>query len=224
MHRNSIRSNDRIISTHGRTLDHAAWFYDILSPLMLFCQEKRISEKAIRLLNLSGVNKILDVGCGTGTVAIKIAKGLGYKNNSLIVGLDAALKMIDVARKKSKRLKNIRFDVEIAENLPYEDESFDAAISTFFFHHIDFELKKKALQEIWRVIKRNGAVVIVDIDIPVNLFGHLCAWCAYLMFRQEEIKENIQGKLIRVIAESKFRSWHIVSRHLGCISIFKLVK
>ncbi len=224
MRRDSARGNNRVISTHGRTLDHAAGVYDILSPLMLFCQEKRISEKAIKLLNLSEVNKVLDVGCGTGTAAIKIAKDLGYKDNSLIVGLDAAPRMIDAARKKSKHLKNTRFDVEIAEDLPYEDESFDAVISTFFFHHIDFELKKKVLQEIWRIIKRNGVVVIVDIDIPTNLFGKLCVWCAYLMFRQEEIKENIQGKLIRAIAESKFRSWHIISQHLGFISILKLVK
>lgn len=224
MHKNSVHSEDRVISTQGRTLDHAAGVYDLLSPLMLFCQEKRISEKAIRLLSLSVGNKILDVGCGTGTVAMKIAKGLDYKSESLVVGLDAAPRMIDVARKKTKSLKNIRFDTGIAEQLPYKDCTFDAVISTFFFHHINFELKKKALQEIWRVIKRDGAVVIVDIDTPTNIFGRLCAWCAYLIFRQEEIRENIQGKLMKLFAESKFRSWHIASRHLGCISVFKLVK
>lgn len=216
---------DRIVFTRGRTLDRVAGVYDVLSPPMLFFQERRISDKAIGLLGLGrAAKKILDVGCGTGSVAIKIARSLVERNGSLVIGLDAAPRMINIARKKAVRLKNIRFDIGAAEELPYADGFFDAAISTFFFHHIDLELKKKALEELRRVIKRDGVLVIVDMDKPTNLFGRLCAWCAYIMFGQEQIRENIQDKLAAVIAESGFRSWHTVSRHLGFISVFKLVK
>lgn len=199
----------------------------MLSPLMTFCQERRLSKKAIELLGLRGDESVIDIGCGTGTLTIEISKELSQKNASrdfLVRGLDAAPRMIEIARKKSRGLKNIYFDIEPAEQLPYKDESFDLAVSTFFFHHVNFELKKRSLQELWRVIKKDGKVVIVDIDTPTNFLGALCAWCGYIIFRQEEIRENIHGRLREAFEYCGFRSWHKVSSHQGYISIFQLVK
>ncbi|MFQ5681106.1 MAG: class I SAM-dependent methyltransferase [Candidatus Omnitrophota bacterium] len=217
--------SDRAIATSGRTLDHAARFYDLLSPAMTFYQEGRISQIAIDLLDIRPGNRILDIGCGTGTLTIKIARSLsGLHPQSMVIGLDAAAKMIEVARKKSRGLKNIRFDVRAAERLPYGDGSFDAIISTFFFHHIDYRLKKMALRQIWRVLKKGAKAAIVDIDTPTNLFGAFCAWCGYVLFRQEEIKENIQDKLAQAIVGCGFKKWKRVSRHLGFVSVFELEK
>jgi len=52
-----------------------------------------------------------------------------------VVGLDAPKEMIEVCNKKAKGAENLSFDVAAAEKLPYEDNSFDVVISTFFFHH-----------------------------------------------------------------------------------------
>ena len=210
--------------TRGRTLDHVAYVYDILSPPMTFFQESRIGKKAASLLNLKGTEKILDIGCGTGTLTIQIAKMLQPDQGGLIVGLDAAPKMLQKARKKAAQIPQIRFDLAAAEKLPYPGEYFDCAISTFFFHHVDLELKKKTLDELWRVIRRQGRVIIVDVDIPTTLFGKLCAYLGYVLFRQPEIKENIDGKLRLVITESRFKSFKIVAAHLGYVSIFELIK
>lgn len=212
------------MTTRGRTLDHVASIYDYLAPVMTFYQEKRLSEKAFSLLRAQGPERILDVGCGTGTFTIAIARKLARHKGSFVAGLDAAPKMIAQARKKIGTFKNVSFDIGIAESLPYPDNSFDAVISTFFFHHIDFALKQRALQEIRRVLKKGGVAVIVDVDVPTNLFGRICAWCGYILFRQEEIRENIIGKLTEAIDRARFRRWDRVSRHLGYISVFKLVK
>lgn len=217
-----IEDNESIV-TGGRTLNNVAKIYDLLSPLMTFGQEGRFSKKIVELLEHKEDRKILDVGCGTGTPTIYIANAF-YKEGSFIIGLDAAPKMIEVARKKIKNLKNIRFDIGIAEKLPYASNFFDCVISTFFFHHVNFELKKKCLQEIWRVLKVGGKTVIVDVDTPTSLFGAICAWSGYWIFNQEEIKENIQGKLREAFNLSDFRSWTNTSSHLGYISIFELIK
>ena len=210
--------------TRGRTLDYAAPLYDWLSPLMTFGHEKRIGEKALGLLNLKGSEKIIDVGCGTGTLTIGAGRLLSAEKGGLIVGVDAASKMIQRARKKAAGMRQIQFDVAAAERLPYDDESFDHALSTFFFHHIDAELKLKALNEMWRVLKKGGIAVIADVDTPTNLFGKICAWSGYVLFHQDEIKENIKGKLKDTMRQSRFGDFTVISRHLGYISLFLLKK
>lgn len=210
----------KIPETGGRVLNHVAGIYDWLSPVMTFGQERIFSARAIDLLGLKPQDRVLDLGCGTGRVAIDIAKKIG----SQVVGMDAAPRMIEICRRKAKDLNNIKFDVEVAESLPYPDNYFDAAVSTFFYHHINYELKIKSLKEARRVLKGAGRLVIVDVDMPVNLFGRLCAWAGYFLFRQEEIKENIQGKLRAAIDQSGFSKWEHYGIYQGYISIFILTK
>lgn len=210
--------------TRGRTLDYAAGVYDLLSPLMIFGQEKILGNKAIELLNLKGIEKIIDIGCGTGSLTIDIGRKLSAEKGGQIIGIDAAAKMIKIARKKADGIEQVRFDISAAEKLEYEDAIFDFAVSTFFFHHIDFELKKMALNEIWRTLKNNGKAVIVDVDIPTNLFGKICAWSGYVLFQQKEIKENIKGKLREAIVASKFDGFELISSHMGYVSVFVLQK
>lgn len=210
--------------TTGRTLDHAAPVYDLLAPLMTFGLERGYRRRAIALLDLQGHERALDVGCGTGTLSREIALALDRAKDSRVVGVDAAAGMIAVARRKGAAIPNLRFDAALAEKLPYSDGSFDCAVSTFFFHHVEFALKHKALAEMHRVLKPGGRAVIVDVDVPDSLFGKLCAWSGYLLFRQEEIRENIRGRLREALHDSGFDSVRLVSRHNGYISIFQLQK
>ncbi|MDO8301756.1 MAG: methyltransferase domain-containing protein [Sedimentisphaerales bacterium] len=214
--------NECSVATRGRTLDYAAGAYDVLSPPMTFYQEQRLGKRAIELLHLKGDEKVIDIGCGTGSLTIEIAKKLTH--DGMAVGIDAAAKMIRRARKKAVGLKQVQFDIAAAERLGYADESFDGAVSTFFFHHIDFELKAAAMNEMWRVLKKGGRAVIVDVDIPTTLFGKICAWSGYILFRQDQIKENIKGKFREAMAASKFSGYELISTHMGYVSIFILSK
>lgn len=216
--------NECTTPTRGRTLDYAAGMYDILSPPMTFWQEKRLGRVAVELLQLQGNEKIIDIGCGTGSLTIAIGQKLNPEKGGLAVGVDAASKMILRARRKEVGLKQVQFDIAAAEQLGYPDETFDKAISTFFFHHVDYELKVTALNEMWRVLKKGGKAAIVDVDVPTNWFGKLCAWSGYILFRQEEIRENIEGKLRQAFAASQFGCYKLVSSHQGYISIFILQK
>ena len=124
------------VVTQGRTLDHAAIIYDLVEPMILLGKEKKINQRLISLLQVSAGYKVLDVGCGTGVLTHMISDYLDVDQNGYIVGVDAAGKMIDVARKK-RGSSTCRFDTAAAEHLPYENECFDAAISTLFFHHVN---------------------------------------------------------------------------------------
>jgi demethylmenaquinone methyltransferase/2-methoxy-6-polyprenyl-1,4-benzoquinol methylase/phosphoethanolamine N-methyltransferase len=223
MHKKQHSRSATAQQTDGVTLDHAARVYDILAPLMTLGLERRYHRLVIQTLALRGDEQILDIGCGTGTLTRDIAAALTDKVRSRCTGLDAAEKMIAVARRKAAGIPNIHFDAAIAEHLPYESNSFDAAVSTFFFHHIHFELKKKVLAETARVLKPGGRFIIVDVDAPTTWFGALCARSGHWLFQQNEIAENIEGKLCEAFGASSFK-WNAVSHHSGYITVFELKK
>jgi demethylmenaquinone methyltransferase/2-methoxy-6-polyprenyl-1,4-benzoquinol methylase/phosphoethanolamine N-methyltransferase len=207
--------------TEGVTLDHAAPVYDLLAPIMTLGLERRFHRIVIDRLALRGDEKILDIGCGTGTLTRDIAAALSDKQTSCCTGLDAAEKMIECAKRKASGIPNIHFDAAIAEKLPYLDETFDAAVSTFFFHHIHFELKKRVLAETARVLRPCGRLIIVDVDVPTTWLGSLCARSGQWLFQQNEIAENMAGKLREAFDASPF-SWRPVSHHSGYITVFEL--
>jgi len=210
--------------TSGRTLDHVARIYDWIEPWMMMGMDRVIRRETLDLIRLKGIERVLDVGCGTGTLTREIAGFLCVSQLACVVGVDAATAMIDVARRKAAQLPNVAFEAALAEQLPFADESFDCAVSTMFFHHINASLKLRALNEIWRTLAPRGKLVVVDVTRPTNWFGSLCAWAGYVLFQQAEIRENIEGKLEEAFEQSEFRQWRRVAHHAGYISVYELEK
>ena len=211
--------------TAGITLDHAAPVYDWLAPLMTLGSEHRLHRRVVADLALDRPAAVLDVGCGTGTLTRQIYDALPAESPRRVCGVDVAEAMIAVAQKKAGARPGLEFAAALAEELPYPDGSFDRALSTFFFHHLNYGLKVKALAEIWRVLRPGGQAAILDVDIPYSLFGSICAWSGYWLFHQAEIAENIRGKLRAALDESPWRGrWQIASRHSGYLSLFTMSK
>ncbi len=211
--------------TAGITLDHAAPLYDWLAPLMTLGAEQRLHRRIVESLALDRPAAVLDVGCGTGTLTRQIYDALPAAPARRVCGIDAAEAMIDVARRKAGNRSGLEFAAALAEELPYPGATFDRILSTFFFHHLNYDLKIKSLAEIWRVLRPGGQAAILDVDIPYTRFGALCAWSGYWLFRQPEIAENIRGRLRDALQESPWRNqWSIPSRHSGYLSLFRLVK
>ena len=211
--------------TAGITLDHAAPLYDWLAPLMTLGSEHRLHRQVVARLALDQPAAVLDIGCGTGTLTRQIYDALPAAAPRRVCGVDAAEAMIAVANRKAGPRPGLEFAAALAEELPYPDASFDRVLSTFFFHHLNVDLKIKSLAEIWRVLRPGGQAAILDVDVPYSLFGQICAWSGYWLFHQAEIAENIRGKLRAALDASPWRGrWQIASRHSGYLSLFTLVK
>ena len=207
------------VPTRGRTLDHAAFVYDFLEPILLLGKQAQYDSQIVTLLKLKEVDRVLDLGCGTGVLTRMIADQLDSRAGGVSIGIDAAAKMIHVARKK-RQGDTCRFEVAAAEDLPFADETFDAAVSSLFFHHVPLDLKEKALSEAYRVLVPGGRLVIADMHKPTTWMGALVSHISRWFFLQPQIGENIRGVLPQLIEKAGFQPPKHVSTYFGYIATF----
>ncbi len=154
--------------TRGRVLNQG-WLYDLgASFLDTFLLRGKFREMRQRVANLAHIgpgSQVLDVGCGTGTLAIEIAQRVGPTGR--VSGIDPGSAQIARARSKAARHKlPVDFQPGVIEHLAYLDQTFDAVVNTIMMHHLPDDLKRQGLAEIARVLKPGGRLVIADFLRP----------------------------------------------------------
>lgn len=112
---------------------------------------------ALEALRLSGTERILDVGCGTGEFARMAVERFP---ELAIVGVDATPAMVEVARAKLAGRSRVAFQVSPADALPFGAEAFDAVVCANTLHHL--HTRQQALQEWVRVLRPGGQLIVVD--------------------------------------------------------------
>jgi len=122
---------------------------------------KLLYQKVVsRLKEFNPSGKLVDIGCGTGNLIVKIAEK--YPGLELI-GVDISSETLDYAKKRATRKKldkKIEFKIGNVEDLPFPNNSVDIIVSTLSLHH--WEDPTKAFKEIYRVVKENGSLLIFD--------------------------------------------------------------
>ena len=112
----------------------------------------------VRINKLNPTGRLFDVGCGSGNLIIEISKKLPHLE---LIGMDISAEMLDRAKLRAvEKQKKIEFKEGSVEKLPFTDKSIDFIVSTFSLHH--WINPQKAFQEIYRVLKKDGAALIFD--------------------------------------------------------------
>ena len=146
--------------TKGRVL-HSAAGYDLLAWLLLLGRERAFRDRLVLLARLEPGQSVLDIGCGTGSLAIAAKRRVGPFGR--MHGIDASPEMIARARKKaSKAGLDVTFTNGVVEELPFPDAHFDAVLSTLMLHHLPRAAREQCLRETRRVLKPGGHVLAVD--------------------------------------------------------------
>ena len=145
--------------------DNISGDYDGLNRVISFGIDVKWRKKVVKFVEKTNPKFILDIATGTGDLAIALAK----TNANKIIGLDISIGMLDIGKQKiiKKQLEDtIEMVLGDSENMPFEDNTFDAI--TVAFGVRNFETLEKGLSEILRVLKPNGIFVILETSVPTK--------------------------------------------------------
>lgn len=137
-----------------------ARLYDTVVKIISLGREREMRGQTIALADIRAGQRVLDVGCGTGTLAIAVAKS---EPGSEVLGIDPAPEMVERARNKAGAAgARVDFKVGVVENLGVEDCTVDVVLSSLMLHHLPGQVLADGLAEIFRVLKPGGRLVAVD--------------------------------------------------------------
>ena len=163
-HRHSTSGEAEAKATKGLVLK-GGWRYDLMewfhNTVSLRGEWRELRQRTITLACLHPGEQVLDVGCGTGTLALEVARLVGATGR--VCGIDPGEEQIARARAKAtRRHMPVEFQTGVIEQLAFPDQMFDVVFSTLMLHHLPAPLKQQGLAEIARMLKGEGRLVIAD--------------------------------------------------------------
>ena len=201
--------------TTGKMI-HRAHLYDLFVALLTLGRAGALRDRTIEMAGIAPSEDVLEVGCGTGEVAMRAKVRAGA--TGAVAGIDPAPEMIAMAREKAAQAGlDIDYRVAAAEALPFVGGTFDVVVSSLMLHHLPEDLKPRALAEIRRVLKPGGRLVIVDFKQPTSRLGRLApVWLLHRSVEQHSSLQNLPT-LLTATGFAAIESRDTGIAYLGCV-------
>lgn len=177
------------------------WLTNLYDPAMatLF-QEGLYRLPLLDALNLQPGQRILDIGCGTGTLDLLLRK---HAPQTAVVGLDIDPAVLAIAYRKAARSGTLLPLAQgSADTLPYADNSFDQVVSSLVLHHLTTPQKGWMLAEAYRVLRPGSRLSILDFGPPAA--GWLAALLTAIASSFEHIDDNLHGRVPKLLRQAGF--------------------
>ena len=185
--------------THKSYLPAAGhdFFLPLYDPITRLFGIDKAREVLLERAALRRGHRVLDVGCGTGSLAILIKR---LHPDVEVVGLDPDPKALARAQKKAERAGvSVQFDRGFSDALPYAGATFDRVFSSMMFHHIPGEAKPRTLAEIRRVLKPGGRFEMLDLGGPDEGKGGAIA---RLLHSHALLKDNAEHRVLELMTNA----------------------
>jgi demethylmenaquinone methyltransferase/2-methoxy-6-polyprenyl-1,4-benzoquinol methylase len=166
--------------------------YDRYAALLSFGQDPRWRRFLVSRLDVGSGDRVLDVATGTGAVAAELIK----QKHCAVVGVDQSPEMLSVAR---QRLSGVQLVEASAEQLPFEDASFDGLTFTYLLRYVDDP--GATLRELARVVRPGGSIAALEFAVPRGPWHPL--WRLYV-----KVGLPAAGRVVSP-------AWHEVGHFLG---------
>lgn len=191
-------TNDRpFIPALGR--DVFTPIYDL--GIRLTMPERRFKLRVIESAHLEPGMRLLDVGCGTGTLLLLAVEVMP---EARLVGVDIDDRILARARRKiAVRGLEIQLERASATELPYADGSFERVLSTLAFHHLTTDEKARAFAEAFRVLRPGGELHLGDFGAPGTRYSRVASYLTEKL-GGEHVQENYGGLLPAMAREAGF--------------------
>jgi ubiquinone/menaquinone biosynthesis C-methylase UbiE len=188
---------------HRSFIPAAGWdlllpFYDPLNRLLGVAA---LHDELIAQARLEPGLRVLDVGCGTGSLAVRIRSRMPDVEVS---GLDPDPRALAIARRKAERARvAVRFEEGYGEALPFADFCFDRVTSSLMLHHLELDARRQMLREVLRVLRPGGSLHLLDFGWHE---GRADGLLARLLHSAEHLSENSDARVAALIAEADFEA------------------
>ncbi|MCI0573054.1 MAG: class I SAM-dependent methyltransferase [Myxococcaceae bacterium] len=173
------------------------WLLPLYDPCLRLLGIQRYRDRLIDAASIRPGHRVLDVGCGTGSLSVQVKQ---RHPGSDVIGIDPDPKALALARAKAARAGlPISFQEGFGEALPFADASFDRVVSSFVFHHLTRETKVATAREAARVLAPGGMLHVLDFGPQRGPFGRPLV---HLFQRDERMADNIAGRIPELLAEA----------------------
>ncbi len=204
--------------------DKIAPFYDPAIKLLFLPLggERRYRRRLLKFLSPQTGEKILDLGCGTGTNTLELARFVG---NGKVIGIDISSKMIEVAQKKLKQsgLTNLQFVKGTSHQLPFENNSFDKILTSFALHEMEENIRLATLKEVNRVLKPQGELFVIELHLPPSFLARNF-FKLFMKLEEEKAWKFLKQNLREIFKQSGFTQTHQELWYRGAIQAWKCKK
>jgi len=192
----------------------------LYDPLLRWgMREVTFKRRLIEQAKIKSGFRVLDLGCGTGTLTILVKQ---MHPDAEVIGIDGDPRILAIARAKAEQQKEIvTFDEGLASQLPYRDNSFDIVLSSLVIHHLTTEDKQRAFCEAFRILRPGGEMLVVDFGAPHN---SLAGAISLLMRHLERAEDNILGKLPAMFSAAGFNQVQLVEQFMSIVGTLTLYR
>lgn len=169
-HHTTDSSPEGLAAPHTRgSVIHWARLYDALTNVV--GGGTSVRSTILDRAELGAGERVLDVGCGPGRLALLAKARAG---DGEVHGIDPSTEMIELAKEKAKKAGlDVRFRTGVIEDLPFPDGTFQLVTSSFMLHHLPDDLKSQGFAEIARVLRPGGRFLAVDLSGKGSFFWRL---------------------------------------------------
>jgi len=183
------------------------WSLPFYDPMVKLMGGESAQKSLVEQAALLPGQRVLDVGCGTGTMDVMIKR---LHPDVEVIGLDPDPKALARATRKAVRSGlSIRFDRGFVDQLPYAEGSFDRVLSSFMFHHVPGEDRGRMMEAIRRVLKSGGELHLLDFEGPEDSSTN---FLARLFHANERLKDNSVRRVLSLMTQAGFASAQKVGR------------
>ena len=181
--------------------------YDVLTRLydpliQLTTRETTFKRRLVEIAHVQSGYRVLDLGCGTGTLALLIQK---THATTEVFGVDGDLNVLKIAQSKVAVSDSpLLLNAGMVFELPYPANRFDRIFSTLLFHHLTQEAKQQTLQETLRVLKPGGQFCVADWGKPTNRFMRMLFFLVQLLDGFTTTTDNMKGMLPEWMRDTGF--------------------